>query len=323
MTDERSNSSEPVVPPGHQAGWWWGWLLLVLVGVASLWFRVELAATAPDLGPADPAAYAAQGRALADGDGLYIRYISSHYHRYDPEIWRMDDHWPPLQGILIAPFVAAMGPTLLAAKLPGLFFGSLGLPLAVAWLTCVIGGRRWAATAAGLLVIADGQVLRASLLPFADLTVATLGCAFVAAVLAARTRPRLYVLAGVLAGLSWYGKGTEILLVGLLPIMAVLSEGRRALHHRELWVGLLVLGLCMSPRVVHDVVRWGEPIHSTQRNVSGFIGLRTWDATHFPPLLGREPAQHSRPVHPPRRPAGATCVGECVALHTRPSAGPA
>ncbi len=98
----------------------------------------------------------------------------------------------------------------------------------------------------------------------------------------------MYLAAGVFAGLAYYSKGSEILLLGMYPVMAVLACGWRSLRERRLDVRaeFLAAVLVMAPFWYSNYKLFGNPLHSTQNYVSGFFSFESWDSAAYFPYWG-------------------------------------
>lgn len=262
--------------------------VVLAFGWISAALRFALIAQDRTIGRSDTAAYAEMGRSLAEGRGLTVRYVSTFYYPYDRTIDRLDDHWPPLMGVLIAPFFATLGVSAFNAKIPAVLMGAFGLPLAATWLGIAVSRRAWVGAAAGLLMIVNHQVLLESLTTLVDVTLAALLTALCAALIGARTRPRMYLLAGVLGVLAYYAKLSEVILLGLLPAAAFLISGPRVLRCRWMYAGWGVLLAGILPWWIANTWHYGSPLHSIQNHVSGFIALDVWESAHYRPYWGRD-----------------------------------
>lgn len=238
------------------------------------------------IGHSDSAAYAEIGRSLAEGRGLDVRYVSTFYVPYERGIDRPDDHWPPLMGMMIAPFFATLGVSPFSAKIPAVLAGAFGLPLATLWLGIAVSRRAWVGLVAALLVIGNRQLVGESLTTLSDVTLAMLLTAFLAALVTARSRPRFHVLAGLLAGLAYYAKLSELMLLGLLPVAAFLISGPGVLRERWMYAGWCAAALVVLPWLASNAVHYGSPLHTTHNYVSGFIGLDRWEERHYRPYWG-------------------------------------
>jgi len=265
-------------------------VVAVVVAYGSISAAVRFRAIGLDrtIGRSDTAAYAEIGRSLAEGRGFHVRYLSTFYVPYPRTIDRPDEHWPPLMGMMIAPFFATLGVSAFNAKIPAVLMGSLGLPLAALALGIAASGSAGVGLVAGLLAIINHDVVQESLTTLSDVTLAALLAGFLAAVIAARERPRLYVVAGILAALAYYAKLSQIVLLGLLPATALLVAGPRVLRERWLYAGVATAALGILPWLVSNQVHFGSPLHTTHNYVSGFIALEPWERTHYSPFWGED-----------------------------------
>lgn len=267
--------------------------VVLAFGCVSAAARFDAIALDRTIGRSDTAAYAEMGRSLAEGRGLLVRYVSTFYYPYDRAIDRIDDHWPPLMGVLIAPFFATLGVSAFNAKIPAVLMGAIGLPLAATWLGIAVSRRAWVGASAGLLMLVNRQLLLESLTTLVDVTLAALLTAFCAAMVGARSRPRLYVVAGLLGVLAYHAKLSEVILIGLFPVVAFLVGGPRALRRRWMYAGWAALVIGILPWQVANAWLYGSPLHSIQNHVSGFIALDVWESAHYRPYWGRDLPQTS------------------------------
>lgn len=285
-------------------------MLIVLVGIVLLGWRVaaykiELIRSLKTIGHADSAAYALMGQSLSQGRGLEVNYVSFFFIPYAQDITRREDHWPPFMGFAIAPFLWMFGQEAWAAKLAPILIGSVGLPLATALLGYVYSRRTYVGFVAGLLMMGHLGMFTASLMTLSDVTVAMLVTGFLAALLATRRHPRAHLLAGAMAALAYYAKGSLIVLVGLYPLLAVLAGGYVVITRRWMWFGMLTAALCLAPWMASNSVRYGNAFHSTQNYVSGYYGMAVrddeWDEYTYHPYWGRDlPRTSDRWVDPQR-----------------------
>ncbi|HVS70733.1 MAG TPA: hypothetical protein VHQ47_05720 [Phycisphaerae bacterium] len=235
------------------------------------------------IGHADSAAYALMGESLARGQGLQVRYVSWFFERYDAGVVRREDHWPPLMGMSIAPFFWMWGVSAPAARVPALMYGSIGLPLASAWVAYGVGRRGTGALLAGLLVMGNALVFEESLRTLSDVANAVMLCGWCGCLLMSREKKWMHVAAGVFLGLAYFAKGSEVMLLGLQAPVAVLVGGAAVLRRRWVWMGLATGVLVIAPYWWGNWRAYGNPLHSTQNYVSGYFGLEDWEAkTYFP-----------------------------------------
>ena len=262
------------------------WLRGVLVGatiltVALMLFarRLPLVTANNDVGHADSASYALQALSLATGHGLQVPYVSTFYRPYPRDGWHRDDHWPPFLAFVLAPVFRLYGPDATKAHAVTLALGTLFLPLAAAWLAGAATRRAWAALAGGLLPLLSVAIFKDSISILSDIALAALVTAFAAALLSARRHPAWFIVCGLSGALAYYAKGSQLVLLPLLPVFAVLVHGWRILASRWLYAGCLAFALAVAPWWASNTVTYGNPFHTTQNYVSSFFGLRdgSWD----------------------------------------------
>ncbi len=131
---------------------------LFFFAVPQLWEKIGIVKPISFVGHSDDAAYAIMGDSLVNGRELDVNYVSYFFIPYDRGITRREDHWPPFMGFMIAPCFYIWGKAAWVAKLPAMFFGSIGLPLATALLAYALSRRGYVAIVAGLLMIPGASV---------------------------------------------------------------------------------------------------------------------------------------------------------------------
>jgi hypothetical protein len=244
--------------------------------------RLPLVRNNHDVGHADEAAYALQARGLVWHGSTRVPYVSTFFRKYDPAIWRHDDHWPSPLGWVMAPAFLWQGVDAAVGRAVCVGLGAVALPWATAALAAVASRRRWTAALAAGLVLADTLIFQESLRMLADILMTALLVGFAAAVIAGRRNSRWYWLAGACAAWATLTKGSQILLLGLLPVGAVLVGGWRTLKDRRLWGGVAVAIALLLPRWITMWNEYGNPLHSTQNHVSAFYGLPgDWDESFY------------------------------------------
>jgi hypothetical protein len=257
------------------------WIAVALVIALAAWLSIDarMDAMAGDrwIGSLDAASYASQGRALAEGDGLYIRYISSFYRPYDPAIWRPDDHWPPAMGIALAPLFWLLGASVETARLGSLLVATAALPMAAAALAGVVGRSATAALVAGLLVMHTPIYVKQSVEPMSDLLLATLTVAMLACVVQGG---RWLLLGGFLAAATWYAKGSHLVMAVAFPAMVVAVHGLPALRSRSLMGAQAVLFATLLPLLALNTSHYGTPVLSTQSQAGTYVGYGGWYSEH-------------------------------------------
>lgn len=263
-------------------------ITLGVIGGAVSAYKLSLVGDIRHVGHADEAAYAEIGRSLAAGRGFNVRHVSVFFVPYDPGIERREDHWPPLMGMLIAPWVWWYGVEAWAAKMPAILMGSVGLPLAAAGLAMALSRQAWPGLLAGLCMLADVTVFTESLKTLTDVTTAAVAAGWLAAVIAAGRWRWMHIVAGVLAAAAFYGKGSQIVLLALWPVAALLVEGWRVFARRWLYLGGGAAVALMSPWLIANWIEYGRPLHSTQNFAAGYIGLDSWEERFYRPHWGRD-----------------------------------
>lgn len=245
--------------------------------------RLALVAGDENIGHADSAAYAIQARSLASGRGLTVPYVTNFFRRYDPEIWRHEDHWPPFLAFLLAPVFRFTGPSASAAHAVTVCIGALLLPLAAAWLAMAATGRGWTAVIAAALCLVPLAVFQQSVKILCDIPLGVLLAAYAAAMLSSRRHPSMFLWAGLLGAMAYYAKGSQLILLPLMPALAFILHGPKILRSRWLAAGCALFLALLLPWLIANTRRYGNPLHSTQNYVSSFFGLpqRSWDANFY------------------------------------------
>lgn len=254
-----------------------------------------------NVGHADTAAYALQGKALAERGTLDVHYITNFYHDYGDEILRHDDHWPHFQGLFYAPAFYFFGSNASVARQCNLFMGAVLLPLAAAWFLVALTGLHWPVGLMALLVLCDGFIFKSSTGLMADNSLCGLLVAFAAALISSkRFHPSFLILTGVLGALAWACKGSQILLLPYMIMAAVVIHGIAVLKSRWLLLGVIIFLGMMSPRVLENLKDHQRPFHSTQNYVSAYFGLTdhpwgNWDQNFYGVYWGEDlPSPYER-----------------------------
>ncbi len=262
----------------------WPWTSILILGVVFFWSaclwppRKELAMQTLNIGPSDPSGYALQARSLHRGQGLNIPYITNFFHRYDPEIHRLDDHWPPLLSMVIAGAYRLHGESLQTAALTTAAIGCFALPLAAAWLAMCATRIAWTGLIASLPFLLSESILMGSLQVLSDQLLAVVVTLFLGTLLASRRHSAWLLASGFLIGLAWYGKGSQVILFPMLGAGVLVIHGPKALIGRAFLGAVLIAIALMTPRLWYNTRQYGHPLHSTQSYVSSYFGLtrKTW-----------------------------------------------
>ncbi len=266
---------------------------LLSLGLHMSAYKVDIVSGVRFVGHADEAAYAEMGRSLVKGRGFNIRHISVFFIPYSQEIERREDHWPPLMGMAIAPAFLAWGIESWAAKMPAVLFGSAGLPVATGLLGMVFSGKAYVGLVCGLMMMANIHIFTESLKTLSDVALAMLMAFFLAAAIGARKRPWLHVVAGIVMAMAYYAKGSMIVFFPLYPVIALLTCGKKVFSKKWIYAGLTAGTLCIMPWLVTNWVHYGDPFHSTQNFVSGYIGFGSWESNFYHPHWGENLPQTS------------------------------
>ncbi len=259
----------------------WIWVALAVSAMGWPFFAERRAHIAGDhrIGPVDGSAYALQARSLAAGRGLRIPYVINFYHRYAPEISRRDDQWPPGPAFILAPVFRRHGPDAARGREAMLFVATILFPLAGAWLAGEATRRTWPALVAAGMLLSSTLIARQGAAILGDVPVAAVFAAYLAALLASRRHRAWLVAAGLLGGLAYYMKGSQVILLPLLPGLAVVRHGFRVLRSPWLAGGVAAYLAVVGPWWIANAREYGHPLHSTQNYVTVFFGLTpgTWD----------------------------------------------
>ncbi|MCL2647199.1 MAG: glycosyltransferase family 39 protein [Phycisphaerales bacterium] len=270
--------------------------VILLWGVRQGCEKVEKVRDNEFIGHSDEASYALQAKSILRGRGIQVDYVTYFFHGYPPEITHREDHWPPFLGYAIASCFYFTGAEAWAARLPGIFIASVGLPLMTAMLTWAICRRGYAALAAGLIMMSAPQVYGQSMKVLADGATAMMVAGFCAWVLLAGRQKRswMYIFAGVFAAGAFFAKESTILLLGLFPILAVMTHPKRfgVLADKWFYAGFAAAIVCLAPFFYANVRDTGHFFRSTQRYVTSFYGIDPtthWDkAMYYPYWDGRD-----------------------------------
>ncbi|NJD29997.1 MAG: hypothetical protein FIA92_17095 [Chloroflexi bacterium] len=174
----------------------------------------------PDPAYPDSYYYVDVARAIAAGHGLNVDFIwifAEVGNRIPaPAVLPVPSnaHWLPLASFLQAPFISLLGPTALAAALPGVLIGALAAPLTWA-IARDAGARPLVASAAGVISAVPGAVAAFMVQPenFAILHPLVAATLWMTA-RGLRGSGRSFALAGLLAGLATLARNDGVVLAG-------------------------------------------------------------------------------------------------------------
>ncbi|HBC86255.1 MAG TPA: hypothetical protein DCZ94_04800 [Lentisphaeria bacterium] len=248
------------------------------MGCLAFSMRMPMVQHNQDIGHADSAAYALQARGLVLNGSLKVPYVSVFFQRGPSEIWRYDDHWPPMLSLLLAPMFWWSGVDAVNAHAVCVGIGAFLLPLLAAWLALSCCRRVWAALLVAALMFLNPLIFSESLRVLSDVLVAAVLAGYLAALFAARRRPWWFLVAGVFLAGAFYTKGSQLQLLVLTPLLAAIICGTVVFRSRWFYAGLGIGVLLIMPWWITMWLNYGSPLHSTQNYVSSFFGIdRDWD----------------------------------------------
>jgi hypothetical protein len=177
-------------------------------------------------------------------DELYYLACSRHL------AWGFVD-MPPLFPALTALVRVSLGQGLLAVRLVPALAGA-GLVLMTGLMARDLGGRRFAQgiAALGVLVAPIWLALHSIHTMNALEQLFWTGCAWIVLRIVRDDRPRLWALAGAVAGLGLLNKHSMAFFGVALAAALLLTRERRALRSPWLWLGALVAALLFLPNLV-------------------------------------------------------------------------
>lgn len=248
--------------------------LAVLAMSASLWpERLDAALQRTYSGHADAAAYALQARSLHRGQGLHIPYVTNFFYVYDRDIWRHDDHWPPLLSFALAAVYPFTGESVPISHAIASGISTFLVPLSVALLAMAASRRCWPGLVTPLPFLLSENLMLGGMSVMSDQVVMCAAALFLASLLASRYHPAWLLFAGGFMALAWYGKGSQILLAPMLLVGVFVIHGPKALILRWHLGAWLIALLILFPRLNYNVDTHGKPFVSTQSPVAAFYGM--------------------------------------------------
>ena len=207
--------------------------------------------------------------------GPYGPFIDELYYLSCSErlAWGYVDH-PPLAPFVLHVSRALLGDGLLALRVPAALAGAAVVVLAG------LLARRLGAGAAGRtvasLAVAAAPLLQIILGFYSMNALEVLlwtAFAFVLVEIEERGRPRLWLLAGAIAGTALLNKHTFVVLAAGLGAGMLATPARRHLASRWLWAGALVAGVIFLPNLIWQVAN-GWPSLEFYRNASLYKQVR-------------------------------------------------
>jgi len=253
---------------------------IIIIGIAIFAFKCKIAYPVKWLGDTDEASYLDMADNLIHGKGLSNDYIQYSYFlsgmKY-PEITQPEAHYAPLYSILIAPFFLILGKSAFAGKIPAMLISSIFLPIFLYLLTKRLSRSRITGFAAALGIIVFPAIFSHSLLSDDDgifhfLIVAS--CFFI---IKAQDSPKYFYPAGVFIGLTYYAKGSGLVLIPIYLIFCVIMGGFKALRNKKVWYCFIIVLIVMLPWFIRNTIYFHNPIFSTQQYAAGYIGYKGWE----------------------------------------------
>jgi hypothetical protein len=260
-------------------------VILLVIGFVVFLAKCIIVYPIQYIGYADAAAYAEMADSLIHGRGLEVDYISSYFLKYDAQVSRPEDHWPPLYSIAIAPFFLIFGKTAFAAKLPSIIISCFFLPLVVYLITKELTGNKFASLAAGLGVLFYPVIFEESLQSLSDVLYSFVVCAGVLFSMKALDDERFFYPLGVFMGLAYYAKGSGLIIIPGYILFQVMA--RR--NVKKILISLLIAFLILLPWFIRNYVHFRDPLFSTQRFISSYIGFEGWEAGTYDLYWGEKP----------------------------------
>ncbi|MFI5364165.1 MAG: glycosyltransferase family 39 protein [Candidatus Binatia bacterium] len=196
-------------------------------------------------------------------DELYFMACGQHLD------WGYVDQ-PPLIAVIARGSRWLFGDSLFAIR----FFPALA-GAALVWLTGVmarkLGGGRFAALLAAVCVVVAPVYLAFNNLLTMNAFEPLLwtAVAFVVLQIATRNAPRLWLLAGFIAGVGVLNKHSMLFICAALGIGLLLTPERRILRSRWLWLGGLVAFVIILPHLLWQI-RWHWPTIELQLNAKRY-----------------------------------------------------
>ncbi|MEK7398414.1 MAG: glycosyltransferase family 39 protein [Candidatus Poribacteria bacterium] len=275
-------------------------IILLALGVVVFLTKCLIAYPIQYVGHADASGYAEMADSLVHGRGFEVDYISFYFIKY-PHIYRPEDHWPPLYSIFIAPFYIIFGKSAFSAKLPSIIISCFFLPLVIYYLTKELSKSRITSLSAGVTVLLSPSFYEWSLHCLSDVIFAFVVCAFVLFAVKSLDKKQYFYLAGFFMGLSYYAKGSAIVLIPcyiFFYILCNLKFHRWKLQIKPIWdalknkaflIGLLIAFLVLLPWFVRNFIHFHDPLFSTQRFAAGYGGYVDWEIGTYDLYWGEKP----------------------------------
>lgn len=250
-------------------------------------WKLKIAASIRFLGPADPAAYAEMAHSLLGGRWLEVDYISMYFRKFPSVVSHPEETWPPLYSLFILPFFAVLGKTALATKLPSLLISCFALPPVTYHLAKRVSRSAAVAFSSSICVLFYEPLFGWSLNGTADITFGFLSIWAVLLALKGFGDSRWFIPMGVVAALSYYAKGTGLILILALAGYYLLRRcfgcriSIKPLQDKRFAVGILVIFLLLLPWFIRNTVHFNDPLYSSHKHIAGYVGWKPWEETTY------------------------------------------
>ncbi|MFD3164940.1 glycosyltransferase family 39 protein [Herpetosiphon sp. NSE202] len=262
-----------------------GWAVLgVLVGVWLL-YSWSVIRQINYLGNADYSDNGVVARNLVAGRGWVVDYVTQFFRLYpNGSVTRVQETWPMLQPVWIAPFFALFGPEPWAAKIPNLIFFSL-----LSMLVYHIARQLWdtrVGLIAVLLVLINRHMFRLMIYSTSDLAFVLFYAAAIWLLwrsLVTHSKERL-LGSGLIIGLMCWQKTSAVIVaigMGLWLIWRLwqVDDRWKAYRTAALW-WVLPAVLVFAPYIARNLHEFGKPAFSTESYDAWIIGYTNFDSIY-------------------------------------------
>jgi Dolichyl-phosphate-mannose-protein mannosyltransferase len=244
-----------------------GLSVYLVVFATALLVRLAYARFAEFPGHADPAFHYNVARNLVNGRGFEIDYIW-HFRPAPPTITHPgNDYWPPLIPLVMSGSMGALGPSMLAALLPGILMGLALSPVVWLWSRACSPSRA-AAFGAASLILLEPNLLTASLNSDSIVAFAFLASVALCTMTKGLDDARFFLLAAVGAAFGHLTRLDGLLLLPtLLGVIWTSSHSRRARLAYLVLTPLLYLAV-LAPWLLHTYATLGSFLPPASRTLA-------------------------------------------------------
>src|SRR5688500_612312 len=194
----------------------YGLIVILLCGISVFALKCRLVSQIDSVGGTDSASHAEMAESLTQGKGFSEDFIQ-YSHFFSPLRYSDVTHpaadYHPLYSLLVAPCCLLFGKSAFGAKIPAMLIGSLVLPVLLYLLTARVSGNKFTGLAAAFGAIAFPEFFQSSLRCDDDLLFALLVLASCFFIMKAENSPKYFFTAGILIALTFYAKGSGLLLI--------------------------------------------------------------------------------------------------------------